>query len=167
MESHRQDQIGQAHLGEASNMSKSGKNGRRPVPGNNGKSREEAQARSLANLEPHKFKPGQSGNPLGASGTQTVHDGTREVLGAPHSKGQAASHIPSEARGKDGESRAKKSDTLMKEIVERLDGAVSKEESPANIGVRVIVMDGVPRPDRSKFYAAQRAAKANGNDEEE
>jgi len=55
----------------------------------------------------------------------------------------------------------KKSDTLMKEIVERLDGAVSKEESQANVGVRVILMDKIPRPDREQFY------HDNGNEDDE
>jgi hypothetical protein len=52
------------------------------------------------------------------------------------------------------------------EMVLKLKGAYpTAEQQQANVGVRVILMDGIPRPDRSKFIAAQE--NHNGNEPEE
>ena len=48
----------------------------------------------------------------------------------------------------------KKSDILVKEIFDRIEGKVATPEPvKAETGVRVILMDGIPRPDRSRFIA--------------
>jgi hypothetical protein len=46
----------------------------------------------------------------------------------------------------------KKSDVLVREIFERVEGKVAPDETQANMGVQVILMDKIPRPDRSAFY---------------
>ena len=55
----------------------------------------------------------------------------------------------------------KKSDVLVREIFERVEGKVAPDETQANMGVQVILMDGIPRPDRSQFY------RNNGNEDDE
>jgi hypothetical protein len=51
------------------------------------------------------------------------------------------------------------------EMVLKLKGAYpTAEQQQAHVGVRVILMDGIPRPDRSKFVAAQ---ENNGNERQE
>jgi hypothetical protein len=48
----------------------------------------------------------------------------------------------------------KRSDVLVKEIFDRIEGKVATPEPvKADTGVRVILMDKVPRPDRSRFIA--------------
>jgi hypothetical protein len=126
-------------------MSKSGKNGREIVSGNNGKNRE----RSLANLKP--FQPGQSGNPLGRPVRKPFTTALERYLAKPIPGDKQHRTLLEKLVETTVKRALKKSDTLMKEIVERLDGAVVREESPENIGVRVILMDKIPRPDRSQF----------------
>jgi len=136
-------------------MSKSGKNGREIVSGNNGKNRE----RSLANLKP--FKPGQSGNPLGRPVRKPFTTALERYLAKPIPGDKQHRTLLEKLVETTVKRALKKSDTLMKEIVERLDGAVAKEENPANVGVRVILMDGIPRTDRSAFI------HNSGDDEDE
>jgi Family of unknown function (DUF5681) len=140
-------------------MSKSGKNGRAIVSGNNGKNREEARARSLANLKP--FKPGQSGNPLGRPVRKLFTTALERYLAKPIPGDKQHRTLLEKLVETTVKRALKKSDTLMKEIVERLDGAVVREESPENVGARVILMDKIPRPDREQFY------HDNGNEDDE
>jgi len=143
-------------------MSKRGKNWRKPVAGNSAKNSENGRAKSLAAIEPHKFKPGQSGNPLGRPVRKPFTTALEKYLAQPI-KGDKQHRTLLEKLVEQTVKRAlKRSDTLMKEVIERLDGAVPKaEENPANIGVRVILMDGIPRPDRSAFI------HNNGNEDDE
>jgi Family of unknown function (DUF5681) len=154
MESERQDQIWQANLGEVSNMSKSGKNG---STGGNGAA--VVKRGRVENLKP--WKPGQSGNPQGGRVRRPLTALLEKQLNAivPGSKGKLT--VGEQLVAQIIKRAIKKSDALAKEIFERMDGKIAVDEAQANVGVRVILMDGIPRPDRSAFI------HNNGNDEEE
>jgi Family of unknown function (DUF5681) len=127
-------------------MSKSGKNGREIVSGNNGKNRE----RSLANLKP--FQPGQSGNPLGRPVRKPLITALEKYLSRPV-PGDKQHRTFLEKLVEETVKRAiKKSDVLVREIFERVEGKVAPDETQANMGVQVILMDKIPRPDREQFY---------------
>jgi len=94
------------------------------------------------------WKPGQSGNPNGRP--KKLTNPLEEIL---------ASKVPNDPEKRTYarllvESMVKraitKSDMLMKEIFDRVEGRVSipEEERLGNIGVEVVVID-IPRPDRS------------------
>jgi len=132
-------------------MSKSGKNGRAIVPGNNGKN-SDGRTRSLANLAPHKFKPGQSGNPLGRPVRKPLTTALEKYLSRPV-PGDKQHRTFLEKLVEETVKRAiKKSDVLVREIFERVEGKTAPDETQTNMGVQVILMDKIPRPDREQFY---------------
>ena len=142
-------------------MSKSAKKGRSTiVAGNNGKN-SEGRARSLANLAPHKFKPGQSGNPLGRPVRKPLTTALEKYL-SKQVPGDRQHRTFLEKLVEETVKRAlKKSDVLVKEIFERVEGKTAPDETQANLGVQVILMDKIPRPDREQFY------HDNGNEDDE
>jgi hypothetical protein len=104
-------------------------------------------------IAPYCFKPGQSGNP----GRRPKKPLT-ELL-----KRQLAQIDPGDKLGRSYvqlliasvvKRATKKSDILVKEIFDRIEGKVAiPEPGKAETGVRVILMDRIPRPDRSRFIA--------------
>jgi uncharacterized protein DUF5681 len=149
-------------------MSKSDKNGHMAMAKNSqdnsvlnhkGQPRK-APAVRAAHLTKYQFQPGQpSPNPHGRPKEMTTQ-----------LKHQLAMRVPNDRYKRtylqllieSGVKRAiKKSDALFKEIFDRIEGKMASKESAENTGVRVILMDGIPRPDRSEFY------HNNGDDDDE
>jgi uncharacterized protein DUF5681 len=104
-------------------------------------------------IAPYCFKPGQSGNPGGRPkkpltdllDRQLAQIDPGDKLGRSYAQLLIASVV---------KRATKKSDLLVKEIFDRMEGKVATPEpGKADTGVRVILMDGVPRPDRSRFIA--------------
>ena len=94
----------------------------------------EGRQRSLANLKP--FKRGQSGNPGGRpKKIERLIDYKldKKVPGDKQSRTYAEALVDAAV-----EPALKKSDVLMKEIFERVDGAVGEDRSPININVSAI-----------------------------
>ena len=101
----------------------------------------------------YRWKPGQSGNPGGRPKKpftdllewQFVQKVPSDKLGRSYAQLLIASVV---------KRATKKSDILVKEIFDRIEGKVATPEPvKAETGVRVILMDGIPRPDRSRFIA--------------
>jgi Family of unknown function (DUF5681) len=104
-------------------------------------------------IAPYCFKPGQSGNPGGRPKKpltdllewQLVQRVPGDKLGRSYAQLLIASIV---------KRAIKKSDILAKEIFDRIEGKVATPEpGKADTDVRVILMDGIPRPDRSRFIA--------------
>jgi len=105
-----------------------------------------------------QWKPGMSGNPLGAGVvgyqqtkklTNLLVEEVEKLAPGKHGKaGKTLAHLLVQAFIK----RAiKKSDVLMKEAFDRLEGKLTpSEETVGKIGVEVVILD-CPRPDRSEY----------------
>jgi len=98
---------------------------------------------------PHQFKPGQSGNPGGRPARRPMLE---ELWKSPQEKDSRSKQGQTYLQGIIDEwiRRAMaSSDTLLKEILDRIDGRVGTEEQENTGHAETIVVIDIPRPDRN------------------
>ena len=98
---------------------------------------------SLANLEPHKWKPGESGNEEGYSVTRRARDKMVKEVCPFDGQGRQWGEVLPEALLRQALNKVEG----MRHLLDRIEGPVTGSEERGNVNVQILIVSQIPRPE--------------------